>query len=66
MNFLDKIEKYILFIQISQKSEFMGRSYAYPVINFSSNDPPDMTWHKVFRNNEQVGDILVSFELVKV
>ena len=44
----------------------MGHSYAYPTINLNSTKPPEMKWYKVYHKNEQAGDILASFELVKV
>ena len=44
----------------------MGRSYVYPIINLNTNNPPEMNWHKIFKKNDQAGDILASFEIIKV
>jgi hypothetical protein len=44
----------------------MGSFYVKPKVSFNSGNPPKLKWHKLYYNYEHAGDILASFELIKV
>jgi hypothetical protein len=44
----------------------MGKCYIKPSISKQIDDPPRLQWFKIYHKNEHAGDILASFELIKV
>ncbi len=45
--------------------EFMGKSYIRPSVHSDFEESPKLKWYKIFYGNEQAGDILASFELIR-
>jgi hypothetical protein len=46
-------------------NEFMGKSYIRPSVHSDTDNSPKLTWYNIFYGNEEAGDILASFELIK-
>ncbi len=44
----------------------MGSVFIKPSIRKQIDGPPRLQWFKIYHKNEHAGDILASFELVKV
>ena len=46
----------------------MGRTKAQPMVKLDPDDArtPVLQWHKIKRNNQNGGELLAAFELIKV
>uniref|UniRef100_A0A8C8B5A7 Otoferlin n=1 Tax=Otus sunia TaxID=257818 RepID=A0A8C8B5A7_9STRI len=54
------------------KADFMGRTFAKPVVKMSDEDycpprfPPQLEYYQIYRGNSTAGDLLAAFELLQV
>nr|XP_032654534.1 otoferlin [Chelonoidis abingdonii] len=54
------------------KADFMGRTFAKPVVKMSDEDygpprfPPQLEYYQIYRGNSTAGDLLAAFELLQI
>ncbi|XP_066468089.1 otoferlin isoform X3 [Tiliqua scincoides] len=54
------------------KADFMGRTFAKPVVKMSDEEycpprfPPQLEYYQVYRGNSTAGDLLAAFELLQI
>lgn len=54
------------------KADFMGRTFAKPVVKMSDEHycpprfPPQLEYYQIYRGNSTAGDLLAAFELLQV
>ncbi|NXR03148.1 OTOF protein, partial [Sagittarius serpentarius] len=54
------------------KADFMGRTFAKPLVKMSDEDycpprfPPQLEYYQIYRGNSTAGDLLAAFELLQI
>lgn len=64
--------KCLLSLRLQGKADFMGRTFAKPVVKMSDEHycpprfPPQLEYYQIYRGNSTAGDLLAAFELLQV